>query len=222
MLSLEFPQKGVGLLTIKSFDRNRLGGPDQHFEKFLAKCFSELNEKNVKNLIIDLRENAGGQDEYGPLLYSYLTSKPFRYYGSIESTSKVFGKEENPLLATLQPHAENFGGKVFILINGLSFSTTAEFCAIAKSNERAVFIGEEMGGGYYGNTSGQTIKIELPNSRVQVIIPKLKYENQVRASTYADRGIIPDHQVSPDVQDYVDGRDSSLQYTFDLIDRSKK
>jgi C-terminal processing protease CtpA/Prc len=222
MLTLGYPKSGVGLLTIKTFDRSRLKGPDQHFEKFLAKSFSELNEKNVKNLIIDLRDNAGGQDEYGPLLYSYLTSKPFRYYRSIESTSKVFEKEENPLLTTLQPHTKNFGGKVFILINGLSFSTTAEFCAIAKSNERAIFIGEETGGGYYGNTSGQTMKIELPNSRVQVIIPKLKYVNQVRASKYSDRGIIPDYQVSTDVQNYVNGMDVPLQYTYDLIDRSKK
>jgi C-terminal processing protease CtpA/Prc len=222
MLSLEYPKNGVGLLTIKSFDRNRMGGADQHFEQFLVKSFSELNEKNIENLILDLRDNAGGQDEYGALLYSYLTSKPFRYYASVESTDKVYTKEENSLLGTLQPQTQNFRGNVFILINGLSFSTTAEFCAITKSNLKAIFIGEETGGGYYGNTSGQTMKIELPNSRVQVIIPRLKYVNQVRASTYADRGIIPDYQVSPDVLDYVNGRDVGLQRTFELIDRSKK
>ncbi|MCF0072744.1 S41 family peptidase [Dyadobacter sp. CY261] len=222
MLSLEYPKRGVGLLTIKTFDRNRLGGADQYFEKFLVKSFLELNEKNVENLIIDLRDNAGGQDEYGAQLYSYLTSKPFRYYASVESTGKVYTKEENSLLGTLQPQAYNFRGKVFILINGLSFSTTAEFCAITKSNLKATFIGEETGGGYNGNTSGQTMKIELPNSHVQVIIPRFKYVNQVKASSFTDRGVIPDHKVIPDVLEYVNGMDVALQYTFDLIDGSKK
>lgn len=46
------PKSDVGLLTIKTFDRKRLGGTDRHFEKFLARCFSKLNEKNVKNLIM--------------------------------------------------------------------------------------------------------------------------------------------------------------------------
>ncbi|TDE11028.1 hypothetical protein [Dyadobacter psychrotolerans] len=60
------------------------------------------------------------------------------------------------------------------------------------------------------------------DSRIQVIIPKLKYVNQVRASKYADRGIIPDYQVIPDLLDYVTGRDVTLQYTLDLIGRSKR
>ena len=33
---------------------------------------------------IDLRGNGGGRGDYGSLLYSYLTDKPFRYYDSLQ------------------------------------------------------------------------------------------------------------------------------------------
>lgn len=221
VLSLEYPKNDVGLLTIKTFDKNRLGG-NQQFEKFLAKSFAELHEKNVKSLIIDLRDNAGGQDEYGSLLYSYLASKPFRYYASIESTAKVFREEENQMLGIIPPQINVFSGNVLILINGLSFSVTAEFCAIAKSNGRALFVGEETGGGYHGNTSGQTMKIELPNSLLQVIIPRFKYVNYVEASKHSDRGIIPDYQIYPNVQDYINGTDVILEYALALTAPPKK
>jgi hypothetical protein len=220
--SLKYLENDVALLTIKTFDKRRLPKTEQYFDNFLVKSFSELNEKNVENLIIDLRDNAGGNDEYGPLLYSYLTSEPFRYYESVESTRKIYTKEENALLATLPAQAGSFRGHVYILINGLSFSVTAEFCAVAKSNARATFVGEETGGGYYGNTSGQTMKIELPNSGIQVVIPRFKYANAVKRSRYADRGIIPDYPIHPDVHEYVKGDDVVLQFALNLISRSAK
>ena len=171
-LQLDFPEKDIALLTIKTFDENRLERK-LNFRTFLETSFKKIDSGEVSKLIIDLRGNAGGTDAYGALLYSYLTNKPFKYFYSIESTTKKIPVEEDSLLGVLQPQSNSFNGKVLFLINGLCFSTTADFCSIAKSNNRGKFIGEETGGAYYGNTSGQTSKVELPDSKINIIIPKL-------------------------------------------------
>jgi C-terminal processing protease CtpA/Prc len=150
------------------------------------------------------------------LLYSYLTRKPFKYFYSIESTANKVTVEENSLLGIQQPQSNSFNGKVIFLINGLCFSTTADFCSMAKSNSRGKFIGEETGGGYYGNTSGQTMKVELPHSKVSITIPKFKYVNDVKKTKYADRGIIPDYTILPTIHEVILNKDVQLSFALKL------
>ena len=102
------------------------------------------------------------------------------------------------------------------MINGLSFSTTADFCAIAKSNNRGIFIGEETGGGYYGNTSGGAVNVKLPGSNIDINIPQFKYVNDVKKAKYKDRGIIPDYTIVPTIDDVLQQKDVQLNYALKL------
>jgi hypothetical protein len=70
--------------------------------------------------------------------------------------------EQNPEVT--KPSAPAFLGDLYVLQDGLSFSVSAEVVAILRHKERAVFLGEESGGAYGGNTSGwdaQTHSAEL-------------------------------------------------------------
>jgi C-terminal processing protease CtpA/Prc len=109
-----------------------------------------------------------------------------------------------------------FSGPVYFLINGFSFSATAEFSAVARSEKRGVFIGEETGGGYYGNTSGNDTLVVLPNTRIRVDIPLIKYTMAVREAEYPDRGIIPEHSVISSLADFIGHKDVQLQYALQL------
>src|SRR5207253_8434139 len=102
---------------------------------------------------------------------------------------------KHPNWGLQQPSQPAFTGKVYILINGNSFSTTSEFLSHAHAHKRATFIGEESGGGYYGNTSGPGAFLTLPNTRLQAYVPLMTYYMAVRDYKAASHGVVPDYPV---------------------------
>lgn len=54
------------------------------FKDFLEVSFSEIKEKNIEILIIDLRENHGGIFMEGYYLLDYLTDKPYKMWSTME------------------------------------------------------------------------------------------------------------------------------------------
>jgi hypothetical protein len=215
-LQVSYRPGNIAVLTIQSFLDGYLADTKENFNAFLATSFQELKARKVNKLIVDLRDNKGGEDEHGASLYAYLTDKPFRYYDSLKSTTKNLA---HPNLGLQQPKENNFMGKVAFLINGKCFSTTAEFCAVAKSNNRGVFIGEETGGGYYGNTSGDRATVELPNTHIRVNIPMNKYVLAVKKARYKDRGVISDVILIPTIQDFLEKRDVVFAKALKLMEK---
>ncbi|MBL7537358.1 S41 family peptidase, partial [Escherichia coli] len=55
----------------------------QDFYTLYDSIFKELNEKRIKNLILDLRNNEGG-DETGEKLLTYLLDRPYQHFASAE------------------------------------------------------------------------------------------------------------------------------------------
>lgn len=238
-LQVYYLKDNVALMNIKTFNQELFDETKEDYIQFLAQTFREIKAKKIKSLIIDVRGNGGGRDTYGSLLYSYLTNTPFEYYTSLENTSQKLTKEnlgsyiapENSSednfrgrknLATQKPSENNYSGKVFILIDGMSFSTTAEFCAIAKSNNRAIFIGEETGGGYFGNTSGNAVELVLPNTQIYVSIPTTKYVLAVKKDKYSNRGVFPDYEIIPTIDDYTEFKDPAQQLAIKLANENAK
>jgi hypothetical protein len=108
-----------------------------------------------------------------------------------------------------------------VLTDGWSFSAASDFCAIADYNGRnkITFIGEETGGAYYGNNSGDWIKLILPNTHIQIGIPMRFYLLAVADYTCSDRGVLPDFEITPDIKDVLSGNDTQLKFALDLISR---
>jgi len=218
-LHTEYKPDHVAIMTIGTFASDLMEKTKENFTVFLDTSFTELMHKKIEKLIIDLRDNGGGDDTNGALLYSYLTAKPFPYYTSLNSNKKEV--KDHPNLTIQQPKENNFKGKVEFLISGKSFSGAAEFSSIAKSNSRGLFIGEETGGGYYGNTSGSKITLILPNSKIRVNIPLYKYVMAVKKSQYKDRGIIPDYTIVPTIQDFIQHKDVQMDLAIKLMNERK-
>ena len=215
-LTLQYTPDNIAILTVKTFLDDFLNMTGEHFRPFLDSAFSDIKAKKVTRLIIDGRRNQGGYDHNGQVLYAYLTQKPFAYYASQETIKGKITESQNHDLLEQQPDKDSYSGKVFFLMDGRSFSATAEFSSIAKNNRRGIFIGEETGGGYYGNSSGNEVNVTLPNSQISCRIPLIKYTMAVKKSKYTDRGVIPDYQAYPTIDDFIEHKDSQLEYAIKL------
>jgi hypothetical protein len=80
-LRLQLLADGAALLTVSSFYEGLFKPGEPGFGPFLASAFRRIKDGRVKDLIIDVRGNEGGNGSYPPLLYSYLADKPFRMAG---------------------------------------------------------------------------------------------------------------------------------------------
>jgi C-terminal processing protease CtpA/Prc len=235
--------EGVPVLTIRTFGSRALKREGFDYPGFLRNTFQELVDKNSPSLIIDLRDNGGGDDAFGKILFAHLTDKEYRYYAALEVKNNTFDflkytnlpREEwtfpenrikknergwydvlgHPNLGVQKPIPPIYKGKVFVLINGRSFSATGETTSLMHCHKKAVFVGEECGSGYYGNTSGFMVVVNLPNSGIGVSVPLVRYSMAVDGYP-KDRGIIPDFPFEPKVEDVLANRDSILRYAVDL------
>ncbi len=63
-------------------------------------------------------------------------------------------------------------------------------------------------------------RLTLPHTGIQMRIPVVRYSMAV--SGYPpDRGIIPDYPFSSSIKDLLSGKDTELDFVFELIEKSK-
>jgi hypothetical protein len=218
-----------------------------NYHKFLKYSFREIESKGVNDLIIDLRGNEGGNENWGIELYRYLAREPFRYYDKITVKKKkaddlklkmpltyraasVLNRKSNGLteftasrgLRINKPFNNPFRGTAWLLLDGQSFSVATEFAGKAKSERRCIVVGTETAGGYSLNSSGFFTIINLPNSGIDLGIPLLGFHTAVAyENNPADRGVIPDHIVKLSPGMYTDGKDHVMEFTLNLIRKEK-
>jgi Peptidase family S41 len=106
----------------------------------------------------------------------------------------------NPDMRLQYPKPNRFKGNVYILMNGQSGSTTAEFLAVAKYNKVGIFIGEESGGAYEGGNGGNFIHLELPNTKIEIGTPVVSGETNVDIPKQKGRGTMPDYFISNTIE----------------------
>lgn len=238
-LSTSFFDGGkIAYLKIDRFIDNQA---EKDGARLFKSVFTSIREQGSHTLIIDVRDNGGGKDALGKILFSYLIDQPFTYYDSLTIKTDHFSADQyaeepisirsswispradgqfnflkHPNLGVQEPSAPSFRGRVLILINGGSFSTTSEFLTQVHTRSRATFIGEESGGAYFGSTSGNHMMITLPNTKVRLVVPLLTYQLSTQGPHAADRGVMPDYPVQRSIKDYLEGHDPEWELALKL------
>jgi len=118
------------------------------------------------------------------------------------------------------PQPNRFTGNVYVLIDGFSFSTCADVATVMHHHQLATFIGQETGGGYDGNTSGNSKSLILPHSGIRVNVPMWKYTTANPGHSYYGRGVIPDYPTSRTRQALIENTDVELAKALELIQRN--
>ncbi len=217
-------------MRISTFGQQSLNNAGMEYERFLKQSFKTIKSQGVENLILDLRGNGGGRDNYGALLVSYLLPQEFGYFDNIQVTPDYSGYggvverdgkhfvTSHQGLSQWQPQEDVFEGNLFVMIDGGSFSTCADVATVLHHNNRGAFLGEETGGGYDGNTSGNTKTITLPHSSIRVYVPLWMYTTANVGHHYPGRGVIPDYEVVPSWEEYESNEDVVMKRVLELIE----
>lgn len=231
-------EESLATMTVNSFTKSRL----HHFFK---SSFRKLKKAEANNLVVDIRANGGGDIDNYVLLTKYLRRSPFKVADSAYADSKNFSPFTHHITSgffnnigllffthkkqdgnyhfrfwerhTFTPKRRNhFNGNVYVLTNGLTFSASSLFCNALKGQQNVTLVGEETGGGWYGNSGIMIPDIILPETKLHVRLPFFRivqYHHIVEKGT----GVIPDVYVGPNVKDIISGVDTKMEKVKELI-----
>ncbi|CAL2107201.1 Tetratricopeptide repeat protein [Tenacibaculum sp. 190524A02b] len=202
-LDLKYINDKTAVLTIRTFAY--YGNKFKEFKQFTDKIFNELKDKNIQNLIIDVRKNGGGSSDAGRYLFRYLAKEPFIYYSKAQFNEKL--EEVSPL-------ENSFKENLYFMMDGNGGSTTGHFMSLIKHLKLGTLVGEELGSNQFC-TGGQK-RLRLPNTGIQYAVARNTYQTTA-TSLPIDRGVFPDVVITQGIQEYLKEQDTMLKYILEEI-----
>lgn len=120
-----------------------------------------------------------------------------------------------------KPNQNAFSGNIYLLIGPRVASAGSLFAAMVAGNENTVVIGEETMGGYYGHNGHNDLEYVLPKSKLEISFSVVNLEQDVpkKENQIYNRGIIPDYNVTQTYEEYLQQKDSQINYVLNLIKR---
>jgi hypothetical protein len=137
--------------------------------------------------------------------------------GSLERRESI-GKG---LMAYKKEPDYKFSGKTYVVISPVTYSGGSELSNMMYTQGLATFVGQETGGGYFGNTSGYSKELVLPNSKIKVSIPALQFVMNVKPTLPFGSGVLPHYEVIPTFEEYINGENASLKYILEKLENEK-
>jgi C-terminal processing protease CtpA/Prc len=215
---------------------------------FFRRSFKRLKKEQIPNLVVDMRGNGGGSVTLSNLLTKYIADKPFAIADTLYAIrrSSRYGRfRDNRILNWLflqfltkkkrdgfyhfvwyegkkfKPKSRNhFDGTTYILTGGNTFSAATLFTKAVHEQENVVVVGEETGGGAYGNTAWLIPDITLPNTKVRFRLPLFRLV--IDRNEEKGRGLVPEVPAFPSVDALRKGIDYKREKVRELILKQKQ
>ena len=212
--------------------------------RFYKKAFKQIKKLGIKNVVIDLRQNGGGNILLSTKLAQYISNNKFKVADTVARPGGhlAYGKYFKPnlfyrltMLFTTSKKADgkkhfgyferhyfkpkdkyHFKGSVYVMQGGYSFSASTLFINIIKGQKNIQLVGEETGGASYGNSAVFLPQITLPNSGIRVGLPLFRLVMN-KDSVKTGRGIIPDINLPPSSASLRAGYDPKIEYIKSVL-----
>lgn len=202
-------------LKLKTFNRNTIEKHQLKSKKFYKTVFQEINTQHKAHLIIDLRDNTGGRNEFAddiiPFISKASIDAPF-----LKKTISWHGKRKTYKVP--RPSKQAYQGKIYVLINGNTFSAGSTIARYLKEFGNAIVIGEESGTRYEGFAAGSKQYVHLPHSKIRIAIPRYHISfPPSNKQTTSNRGLLPDYNISPSISDWIDKKDVVLDKARSIV-----
>jgi C-terminal processing protease CtpA/Prc len=221
--------------------------PNGRFSRFYRRAFRWIAEHGIRHLVVDLRNNTGGNIFNMDDLVARIADQPFsyqyeqrdgihmaqyfkfraklnywmaslKYRYSLRLKHRHSG-DAHVAIRTVQTHRKhNFDGKVWVLTNGVSFSSASMCASFLKNKAGATVVGIETGGGEVGNCGGSYPKLELPHSRFKVRFPLYHLRYDVGKPDIG-RGVMPDIPVTYQVKDLLESKDKDMEAVYEAVNK---
>ncbi|HEU4520419.1 MAG TPA: tetratricopeptide repeat protein [Thermoanaerobaculia bacterium] len=153
---------------------------DETVEAFFKRVFDFADANPVEKFVLDIRNNGGGNN--------YL-NRPI-FYGLVKRADTLAGR-----------------GRFFTIIGRETYSAAQNLANLIDIHTAAIFVGEPTGGA--PNHFGDSIGIELPNSKLQVRVATLWWQDADPRD--ARLWISPAIAAEMSSQDERSGRDPALE-----------
>jgi hypothetical protein len=164
-------------------------------------------ETNQKNYDDDLKRGV-----------KYTISKNPGKYQTTDSTTtfkQFFGLNQQ------QPMINNFSGRLYVLIDGLTTSAATQFASLVKQNKRGILIGENAPGSLFGGSGRGYSYFYLPNSGLLTMISQYRLYLISPTQKRKDECVTPDYKPIKSFSDILNGIDKDIEYSMKLINEKK-
>ena len=230
------------MMDLSSFSRG------YGLKQFFRNSFRMLRKINITHLIIDVRSNGGGTVNNSTMVSRYIADHRFKICDSLYAVKKKGRNEQyikthfwNKMFMTFltkkrtdgyyhfgfferhyfKPKKKNhYEGKVYILTGGNSFSATTLFISSVIKQDNVTVVGEETGGGAYGNSAWLIPDVTLPETGVRFRLPLFRMVIN-KNDPKTGRGIQPEVESKPTVVDIRRNIDFKLEKAMELIRKDK-
>ena len=201
---LRFLPGNVAYLQVNEFET------DAGFRRFVA-AFDSIKATNA--LVIDLRQNGGGNSGNGYNILNYLTAKPYLRGRYASRTYSAVGRARGEGVRFEPVDTANYSSPagsgryydkpVAVLIGAATFSAAEDFCAAFVGLQRGALVGEPTGG-----STGQPLSFALPGGIMARVCTKR--DMYPDGTEWNGKGIQPTVLVRPTVAALAAGDDPVL------------
>jgi hypothetical protein len=139
---------------------------------------------NTDAIIIDLRENGGGNSDMVQLLASYFFDEAPRVL--VGFYDRKSNETEHDYNLQYLPGKRMPGKNLYILTSRGTFSAAEGFTYLMKNRKRAIIVGENTGGGAH------PVDREIVNDRFTIRIPTARPIDPITKTDWEGVGIAPD------------------------------
>ncbi len=214
--TLEF-KDNVAYLTLPSFARKLVEKFEVKSPQLYKTIFTQIDAKQMQHLVIDLRGNTGGRNEFADDMVPYILK------GSVQSPflrKTISWKGKEKIYKFPKPSKNAFKGNVYVLVNGRTYSAGSTLARYLYEYADATIVGEETGTRYEGFAAGSKQYVTLTNSQLEIGIPRYHIVFPVSEKQQTiNKGLLPKINVMYTVEDLNNGKDIHMDKVHTLIEK---